>query len=412
MKIKSLFVAMGLLVSMAALPSAVAVEKPTVESFTASKLDVDVTDPDLTVDFEVVISHPKGVENTSTLLILTNSLATTISVPLIRTDSPINFANTKVTFKGKLTLPRSLTPGVYTYSIDGVRNNIDSGTRFPTGIVPGPVVRTLKSAESGILVRSNGYLNLDYETINGPAFGSQSGISYLNAPKYTTVTAPIWRVGEVFNPADYFELAVSGVELSISTSTPKICTADGKTMKLIAEGECQYKVTTAKTKDFIEKSKILSATVTAARTVQVLKVEPVTPLKPTSLPTSILLSPVYASGTSAVEYVMPKSITPTICEAGGYVLKIVNSGTCTVTYKTEGNSQFLPSETYRQNIEILKDNLPVVAPVPTPTPTPVPTPTPTAKPVVKKTITCVKGKKTVKKTAISPKCPAGYKLKK
>jgi hypothetical protein len=408
MKIKSLLVAIGLLVSMAAIPTAVALEKPTVESFTASKLDVDVSDPDLVVDFEVVISHPKGLENTSTLLILTNTSATTISIPLIRTDSPINFTNTKVTFKGKLTLPRSLTPGVYSYSIDGVRNNIDSGTRFPTGIVAGPVVRTLKSAESGILVRSNGFLNLDYETINGPAFGSQSGISYVNAAKYTTVTAPIWKVGETFNPLDYFEVAVSGVELSITTSTPKICTADGKMMKLISEGECQYKVTTAKTKDFIEKSKSLSATVTAARTAQVLKVESVTPLKPASLPTSILLSPVYASGTSAVEYVMPKSITPSICEAGGYVLKIVNSGTCTVTYKTEGNSQYLPSDTYRQNIEVLKDNLPVVAPTPVVTPTP----TPTVKPVVKKTITCTKGTKSVKRTGTNPKCPAGYKLKK
>ena len=393
---------------MAGLPSAVALEKPTVESFTASKLEVDVTDPDLSVEFEVIISHPKGLEDTSTLLVLTNSGSTTVSVPLIRTDAPVDFAKTKVTFKGKLTLPRSLTPGVYTYSIDGVRNNIDSGTRFPTGVVEGPEVRTLKSAESGILVRSNGDLNLDYETINGPAFGSQSGISYLNASKYTTVVAPIWKVGEVFNPANYFEVAVSGVELSIATSTPKICTADGKTMKLISEGECQYKVTTAKTKDYIEKTKILSATVTAARTAQVLKVEPVAPLKPTSLPTSILLSPVYASGTSAVEYVMPKSITPTICEAGGYVLKIVNSGTCTVSYKTEGNSQYLSSETYTQSIEILKDSLPVVAPTPVVTPTP----TPTAKPVAKKRITCVKGKKTVKKTAVSPKCPKGYKLKK
>jgi len=408
MKIKSLFVAISLLFSVAALPSAFAVEKPTVESFTASKLDVDVTDPDLTIDFEVVISHPKGLENTSTLLILTNSAATTISTPLIRTDSPINFSNSKVTFKGKVTLPRSLTPGVYTYSIDGVRNNIDSGTRFPTGIVPGPVVRTLKSAESGILVRSNGYLNLDYETINGPAFGSQSGISYVNAAKYTTVTAPIWKVGETFNPLDYFEVAVSGVELSITTSTPKICTSDGKTMKLISEGECQYKVFTAKTKDFIEKSKMLLATVTSARTAQVLKVETVAPQKPSALPTSILLSPVYASGTSAVEYVMPKSITPTICEAGGYVLKIVNSGTCTVAYKTEGNSQYLPSETYKQNIEILADNLPVVVPTPTATPTPVAT----AAPVVMKTISCVKGKKTVTRTGSSPKCPAGYKLKK
>jgi hypothetical protein len=82
----------------------------------------------------------------------------------------------------------------------------------------------------------------------------------------------------------------------------------------------------------------------------------------------------------------------------------------TVTYKTEGNSQYLPSETYKQNIEILKDNLP--AAVPTPTPTASPTPVNTAAPVVKKTITCVKGKTSVKKTAISPKCPAGYKIKK
>ena len=74
----------------------------------------------------------------------------------------------------------------------------------------------------------------------------------------------------------------------------------------------------------------------------------------------------------------------------------------------------------------------VVAPTPTPTPvataTPTPTPTPspsetasatptptptvvaTVKPAAKKTtITCVKGKKTKKVTAVKPKCPKGYK---
>ncbi len=407
MKIKSLFVAISLLVSMAVLPSAVALEKPTIESFTASKLEIDVTDPDLSVEFEVVISHPKGLENASTLLVLTNSRSTTLSVPLNRTDTPIDFARTKVTFRGKIAIPRSSSPGVYTYSIEGVRNNVDSGTRYPTGVVSGPVVRTLKGAESGILVRSNGDLNLDYETINGPAFGSQSGISYLNAAKYTTVSAPIWRVGEIFNPIDYFEVAVSGVELSISTLSPRVCISNGKTMTLIAEGECQYRVVTAKTKDYIEKSKSQSATVSGARTPQILKIESVSPLKPTSLPTSILLSSVFASGTSAVEYVLPKSITPAVCETGGYVLKIVNSGTCTVTYKTEGNSQYLPSDTYRQNIEILKDNLPVVAPTPVVTPAP----TPTVKPVLKRTISCVKGKKTVTRTGTAPKCPKGFRVK-
>ena len=45
-------------------------------------------------------------------------------------------------------------------------------------------------------------------------------------------------------------------------------------------------------------------------------------------------------------------------------------------------------------------------------PTPTPTPTVTASPLAKKTtITCVKGKLVKKVTAVSPKCPAGYKKK-
>jgi hypothetical protein len=85
-----------------------------------------------------------------------------------------------------------------------------------------------------------------------------------------------------------------------------------------------------------------------------------------------------------------------------------------LTYQTAVTPLYLASDIYTVSFEILKDGKPVVVPTPvaTPTPTPVATPTPTAKPVVKKTITCVKGTKTIKKTAVSPKCPAGYKLKK
>jgi uncharacterized protein (DUF58 family) len=46
-------------------------------------------------------------------------------------------------------------------------------------------------------------------------------------------------------------------------------------------------------------------------------------------------------------------------------------------------------------------------------PTPTPSASATAKPVVKKiTITCVKGKSVKKVTAVKPKCPTGYKVKK
>jgi hypothetical protein len=307
-----------------------------------------------------------------------------------------------VTFRGKISLPRTLKPGVYTYSIDGVRNNVDSGTRFPTGIVTGPIVRNLKGAESGILVRSNGYLNLDYETINGPAFGSQSGISYLNPGKYLSAIAPIWKVGEIFNPEDYFELSVPNAELSISSFTPKICFVNGKKLNLIAEGECHYVVSTAKTRDYIEKSKVLSSIISEARMTQVLNVENVTPFKPSSLPTSILLPPVYASGTAAVDHVLPKTISPNICETAGYVVRIIKTGTCKLSYRAEGSAKYLPSDTYLQNIEILDVNLSV------PVPTETLSPDSSASTVVKKTIACIKAKKSKVKLVTNSRCPKGY----
>ena len=410
MRIKSLFLLVCLFTSVTSHNvSAAALEKPTVQSFTLSKIDIDITDPNFSIDFEVLITHPKGIEDISTLLTFTNSQSVNISVPLVRIDSPVDFSKKEVVFKGKLTLPRTLNAGVYTYSIDGVKNNFDSGTRFPTGIVNGPTVRTLKGAESGIIIRSNGELNLDYETINGPAFGSQSGLTYLDTKKYTSVTAPIWRVGETLNLIDYFEVTVPEVELKALTFTPNICTSNGKIINFISEGECQYKVFTPKTKNYIEKSKLLAATITNARSQQNLTVENIPPLKPSLLPLSLLLPPVYASGLSAVEYVLPKSATPSICETGGFVLKIVSTGICELTYKSAGNDKFLPSKTFAQSIQILSDNLPTTSVQPA---TPSPSPTPIAKTEIIKNIMCTKGKITKKVSGTKPKCPKGYKLKK
>jgi hypothetical protein len=118
---------------------------------------------------------------------------------------------------------------------------------------------------------------------------------------------------------------------------------------------------------------------------------------------------VYAPG---VGFVLPVSNTPTVCYATGYFIKLTSSGTCTLRYQTNADDSYLASDVYTQTFEIIDVNKPVVVPTPVATPTPTATPTATPKPVVKKTISCVKGTKTIKKTAISPKCPAGYKLKK
>jgi hypothetical protein len=449
-----------------------AVDKPVVESFTASQIDIDLNSKDLKIDFEVVVSHAAGIDNRYTTLTLTNSTNNLLSTSLIRTDSPIENMKTKVTFRGTIDFPRTLNPGVYTYSLnDGLTSNLYDRVKIGTGPILGPVLRNLKGAESGILVRSGGFLDLDYSTINGPAYGLQTGKSYINNSKYPSPISPIWKVGETFKPIDFFEEAVENVRLEISVATPKICTTDGKTMKLISIGECTFTISTPRTKDYKAMSILQTVTIAAERTAQKLFIENVPPRTAQNLPTTITLAAVYASGISAVEYVLPKSATPEICEAVGYSLKVFSGGNCILTYQSLGNTSYLPSDMYTQTIVFEKASQTISFALPptvkvadktlnltassssgnqvtyTSTPsssctisgsvlnllkagncsvtaTQVGTTTLASAsatstviiegvaPAAKKTITCIKGKTTKKVTGTNPKCPTGYKFKK
>jgi hypothetical protein len=259
-----------------------------------------------------------------------------------------------------LVIPRNFISGVYTYSIDGVTSGaskIESNSnlaisKVDTGVIPGPVLRSTKGAESGILIRNSGFLDLNYRTINGPAYGPQSDLVYDNNLKFSNVTAPIWKSNEVINLADYFELAVTGVELHLSTATPKVCVAEGALLKLLSVGDCSFTVSTPRTKDYQSKSIYQSQVISAARAPVLLKVENIANQQAKNLPITLELPKVYSSGIGTVEYVIPKSITPDICETGGYILKIISGGTCVITYKSLGNNYHLPSEVYTQTIFI------------------------------------------------------------
>ena len=175
-------------------------------------------------------------------------------------------------------------------------------------------------------------------------------------------------------------------------------------------------------------------------------------------------------------YIMPQATTPTVCIASGFYVQIVGGGTCTLTYQSEANTSYFASDLYRISFEVIRDPQTITfAPVTavdivtksltltatassggaitfaststenctisgstlnllksgncivTATQAGTSTLAPisasatitltgafvTPKPVVtKKTIVCVKGKTTKKVSAINPKCPKGFKLKK
>jgi hypothetical protein len=377
-------------------------EKPTVESFTFSPQEIDITGASTVVSFELVVSHPSGIDATSTMLTLKNSRNDTLATYLTRTDS--NPTAPKVAFKGSLTVPRDINPGVYTFSAAGVKNNSSAGYQYETGTIEGGKVRALVGAESGLLVRFGGDLNFDYATFVGPAYDTTLRISYNDPAKYNSSNTPIWKVGESYDPTKYYELRVPSLSLALTSSTPTVCSTDGKTLSFVKEGTCSFVVSTPKTKEYVSKSSSQTATITAARTKPTLAIGKISNQDVKDLSKFIEIGGVYSASEG---WVLPQSATPTICFASGFYVKLIAGGTCKLTYQTAATSTYLASDLYTVSFEILKDGQPVVAPTPVVTPAP----TPTVKPVVKRTISCVKGKKTVTRTGTAPKCPKGFRVK-
>jgi hypothetical protein len=471
MKIKSALVAILLMIGLA--PAvAQANERPVVESFSFTPNDLELISANTDVVFELVVSHPNGIKNTSTLATLTGPNGSTLATYLTRTDSPVNLAQAKVTFRGTLTIPQNIASGAYAVSVAEVSNVSTARYEYGTGVITSKKLRDLIGAEYSLLIRKGGDLNLSYDTFVGPTHNTTLGISYNNSSVYNNSNQPIWKVGETYLPSKYYELRVPSLPLVVSSTTPTICSTDGKELKLIATGSCAFKVSTIKTKDYAVNESVQVVTVTAARSKPELVMNSIANQTAKSLPKTIEIFRV-VSPTGA--YVLPQATTPTVCIASGFFVQIVGGGTCTLTYQSEVNTSYLASDLYKVSFEVTRDPQTITfapnttadiatksltlaaiatsgglitysttspdncsisgstlnllkagncvvtasqsgtstfAPV-TASATIALTGTVVApKPVVtKKTIVCVKGKTTKKLSGTNPKCPKGYKLK-
>ncbi len=467
MKIKSALIAVLLITGLMPITASYANVKPVVESFTFTPNEVELISANTNVAFELVISHPAGIKNTTTQVNLTGPFGSTLAANLIRTDLPVNSSISKVTFKGTLTIPQNISAGAYNVSVAEVSNNPSAGYEFSTGVITPNKLRDLVGAESALLIRNNGELNLVYDTFVGPTHNTTLGISYINPTIYNNNNPPIWKVGETYTPSKYFESRVSSLPLVVTTSTPTICSTDGKELKLIAPGSCTFKVSTLKTKDYALKEVTQNVTITAARSKPELVIGTIASQTSKNIPKTIEIFGVYSpSGT----WVFPQSTTPTVCIAAGLYVQVIGGGTCTLTYQSEATTTYLASDLYKVSFEVTRDPQTITFSLPTSanlssktvvlsatassagsvlytTSTPdscsitgstlnllksgncsvtaTQPGSPTLAPIsatatvmiagtvapTKKTITCVKGKKNKKVSGTNPKCPKGYKVK-
>jgi hypothetical protein len=473
MKIKSLFVTVLLMAGVVVAPIANAADDlptyPKLESFTVSPDDIDLGANNATVTFTLVVSHPVGIKSEKTIVRLTNNAGFGYEVAIARTDNPIDFSKKQVTFQGRFKLPQTMPNGVYTFTADPVSGFIsltNRNTLTGNAFIPGKI-RPLIDAESALLVRLNGKLDFDFQTFVGPTYYSTTFAADSN-PRTLGAELPIWKVGEIFSSANYFEMRTKDVSLGLKSSTPLICKSDGKNLSLIAEGHCVFTVFTTATNDFKYKDLTLTAEITSARNKPEILPEIIPSQTAKNLPKSITKNVIYSTTGQSV---IPVSLTPNICTAYVNSIYLLAGGTCKISYQSEPDAVNQASNVYIQSFEIVRDPQTIDFTLPaatdlvnktlalnsaassagavtfSATPTDVcsvsasllnllkpgaclvtatqsgtSTIAPVSKtltltiagalPVANKTITCVKGKKSVKKTAISPKCPAGYKVKK
>jgi hypothetical protein len=468
MRIKSIAVALALVLATFYSPMAQAAQKPVIESFTFTPNEIDITSANTKVDIELVVSHPSGIENLNSMATLANSRKDTLTANLVRIDSPINLSLTKVTYRGSLNVPRDIATGAYNFSVGTLKNNSSAGYQYETDSVDFKKLRNLVGGEYGLLVRSGGSLNLSYNTFVGPTYDSTLGIAYNDPATYNSANLPIWKVGETFTPSKYYELRVPSLTLGVASTTPLVCSSDGKQLKFLKEGMCDFNVSTPKTNDYTSKIVNQTVIISAARIKPVLAVEKIANQTSKDLPKSVEIFRVY---TVSEGYVFPQSITPAVCSASGFFVRIVGGGTCTLTYQSKETETVLASDLYKVSFEVTRDPQTITFALPATVNTSVKTVpltsttsgggavtyesstagncsvsgstltllksgncsvtatqagTSTLAPAsaaatttivgvaqsTKKTISCVKGKTTKKVTGANPKCPAGYKLKK
>ena len=352
MRIKSIAIAVALVLPTFYAPSAQAAQKPVIESFTFTPNEVDVLSANTKVDIELIASHPSGIENFSTLATLTSSRNDTLSTYLTRIDSPINPSLTKVTYRGSLTVPRDITAGVFNFTLAAIRNNAAAGYQYVADAVDLKKIRSLVGGEYGLLVRNGGELNLSYDTFVGPTYDSTLGISYNDVATYNISNAPIWKVGETFTPSKYYELRVPSLSLGVTSTTPLVCLSDGKQLKFLKEGSCTFTVATPKTNDYVTKVSNQTVTITTARIKPELSVDKIANQTAKGLPKLVPIFQVYSTSEG---YVLPQSTTPTVCSGSGFYVRIVGGGTCTLTYQTKENATYLASDLYKVSFEVTRD---------------------------------------------------------
>ena len=318
-------------------------EKPKLVSFKFTPNEIDEKYSPTNVEFTVVVSSATGIFNDKIWVNLTNYGYISIGADLHRIEKPIDKSLTTVTFKGSLTIPPALPAGPLFAYIDDVYSiqPVNGNKGWPNETFYPDFSSKVLGAESSLLIRKSGDLDYAYSTFIGPSYNDSDLALGWSDPKFKDYDYPVFRIGETLDIGEYFELKVPTLDLKLSTSSPYVCTVNGKVIQFIALGECNYKVYTDKTRDYQARESFQSVKISSARDKFLLNVNSIADQSTKSLPKVITGPLVYDYDGGTVLY--PTTKTPLVCHPTSTNINLISGGLCILTYTSLANNYHLGS---------------------------------------------------------------------
>ncbi|CAN5161832.1 hypothetical protein BH11PSE9_BH11PSE9_16550 [soil metagenome] len=164
------------------------------------------------------------------------------------------------------------------------------------------------------------------------------------APQTITFTSPGDQTLAVAAPP-LVATASSGLAVSFTSTTPSVCTVDGRTLNLLAVGHCAITASQEGNASFAAAPPV-AVDFSASLTPQAITF--VSPGNQTLGSTPAALTATASSGL-AVSFT---SATPAICTANGSSLALIANGTCTVEAVQPGNAVYAPASAVSRSFAV------------------------------------------------------------
>lgn len=228
------------------------------------------------------------------------------------------------------------------------------GTRIADAINAAKILSAIRENEGGMGSLSTSISSSvadDIATYIASNLGTAAGTSPATTLKTQAITfaSPGNQTLGVATPV-LSAIATSGMPVSISSSTPAVCTVANNALTLVAAGTCSLTANQSGNSVYNAAVAVVNSFSVASPSGAVLPAQTITFAAPGAqkLGTPVALSASSDSGL-AVSFA---STTPTVCTLSGSTLTPVAAGTCTVTANQAGNSSFAAAATVTRSFAV------------------------------------------------------------